>query len=127
MIVAIIDRYIPTVEVEIIKEKLGCKVERTYYKLATIEALKKNNRPVVLHQRLDVGLGISEIEEIFSLATSMVLIIPEKYRESSFIEELIEKHIYNAVFEDDVDCEIIINLLCKNRTNEEAREYFCIQ
>ncbi|MGL5353058.1 MAG: hypothetical protein ACRDA5_07015 [Clostridium sp.] len=126
MIVAIIDRYIPTVKVEIIREKFGCEVERTYYKLATIEALKKNKCPVVLHQRLDVGLGVNDIEEVFKIATRMVLIIPEKYRDSTFIEELLEEKKYNIIFEDDVDTEMIINLLNESRTEEDARDYLCI-
>lgn len=127
LLVAIIDRYLPDVDIKEIKETIGCKIERTYYKLATIEVLKENKCPVILHQRLDVGLEIEDIDEIFSLSTSMVLIIPEKYRESSFVEELFSKHIYNIIFEDDIDVEITTNLLKQSRTKEEAWEYLCIQ
>lgn len=127
LLVAIIDRYLPDVDIKEIKENIGCKIERTYYKLATIEVLKENKYPVILHQRLDVGLDIEDIEEIFSLSKSLVLIIPEKYRESSFVEELFEKKIYNVIFEDDVDSDIITNLLKQSRIKEEAWEYLCIQ
>ncbi|MEG1059833.1 MAG: hypothetical protein RSE57_06665 [Clostridia bacterium] len=127
LLIAIIDRYIAGIDFNAVSKTLGCKFKRTYYKLATIEVLKENKYPVILHQRLDVGLDIEDIEEIFSLSKSQVLIIPEKYRESSFVEELFVKKIYNVIFEDDVDSDIITNLLKQSRTKEEAREYLCIQ
>lgn len=126
IIVAVIERYIPNFKVDDIGEVLGCDVEKTYYKIATLEALKQEKCPVVLHQRLDIELNIFDIEEVFNVATNMVLIMLEKYRDEPIIKQLFEMGIYNIIFEDEVDSDIITTLINRGRTEDEAKEYLCI-
>lgn len=102
-------------------------IERVYYKFALIEELESEKNTIILSQSLEDNIEIEDIIKIFKMAnTNSILIIEEKYRDSTFLKELLDNGIYNGVFEDDVDSDYIIHLLNNERNIEQAKDYYAI-
>lgn len=102
-------------------------IERIYYKLALIEQLEGENNTIILSQSLEEDLELKDIINIFKIANpNSILIISEKYRDSSLLVELLNNGIYNGIFKDDVDSNYIINLLNNERDIEEAKDYYAL-
>lgn len=102
-------------------------IERIYYKFALIEQLEGENNTIILSQSLEEDLELKDIINIFKIANpNSILIISEKYRDSSLLVELLNNGIYNGIFKDDVDSNYIINLLNNERDIEEAKDYYAL-
>lgn len=111
------------------RELIGSEfnIERVYYKFALIENLESEKNTIILSQSLEEDLKIEDLISIFKMANSnSILIVGEKYRDSTFLKDLFDNGIYNGVFEDDVDSDYIIHLLNNERNIEQAKDYYAI-
>ncbi|WP_113675857.1 hypothetical protein [Vallitalea guaymasensis] len=111
---------------------MDVEITRKYSKLGILQFLEKNSeyRTLITQEHLEMSrpYDVKELDELTDKFSNLniIIIISDEHYKTSFMQQLFNLNIYNAVFDKDAYIENLVNLAVTKRSKLNTKCYYGI-